>query len=184
TSRPARPYTSPCGTDCPPCMWRNWPPPSRCAFIHALARPFLFTVPPWARSCWHMPEDEQDRVLPELDLKRLTPNSVGNLQELKTELYRVRKNGYACDLEEHELHIRCVAAPIWDHTGSVQSSLSITAPTLRMPVTRLRRLAPLIQTAGMHISAELGYQPTVSLSPLTALNRSGKTEARLGKMVV
>ncbi|MGA8223682.1 MAG: IclR family transcriptional regulator, partial [Candidatus Acidiferrales bacterium] len=88
----------------------------------------------------YMPEEERDRILPQLDLKRLTPNSVGNLQELKTELYRVRKNGYACDLEEHELHIRCVAAPIWDHTGSVQSSLSITAPTIRMSVTRLRQL--------------------------------------------
>src|ERR1039458_4534887 len=86
----------------------------------------------------YMPEDEQERVLPELDVKRLTPNSVGNLQELKAELFRVRKNGYACDLEEHELHIRCVAAPIYDHTGSVQSSLSITAPPLRLPVTRLR----------------------------------------------
>src|SRR6476660_9887222 len=47
----------------------------------------------------YMPVDEQDRVLPELDLKRLTPNSVGSLQELKTELFRVRKNGYAFDLE-------------------------------------------------------------------------------------
>jgi len=101
----------------------------------------------------YMPEDEQNTILPQLELKRPTPNSVGSIQELKTELHRVRKNGYACDLEEHELHIRCVAAPIWDHTGSVQSSLSITAPTLRMPVTRLRQLAPLIQQSGLKISA-------------------------------
>jgi DNA-binding IclR family transcriptional regulator len=107
----------------------------------------------------YMPPDELDRILPELGMKRWTQNSVGNLQELKTELYRVRKNGYACDLEEHELHIRCVAAPIWDHTGNVQSSLSITAPTVRMPVARLRQLAPMIQAAGMQISLELGCQP-------------------------
>jgi len=107
----------------------------------------------------YMPPDEQERVLPELNIKRQTANSVGNLQELKAELYRVRKNGYACDLEENELHIRCVAAPIWDHTGSVQSAVSITAPTVRMPVTRLRQLAPLIQKAGLQISVELGYQP-------------------------
>ena len=90
-------------------------------------------------------------------------------------MYRVRKNGYACDLEEHELHIRCVAAPIWDHTGSVQSSVSITAPTLRMPVTRLRQLAPMIQAAGLNISTELGYQSAVSASPVTVRNRNGKT---------
>ena len=123
----------------------------------------------------YMPPEEQDRTISQIDLKRQTPNSVGNVQELKTELYRVHKNGYACDLEEHELHIRCVAAPIWDHTGSVQSSVSITAPTLRMPVTRLRQLAPLIQAAGLNISTELGYQSAVSASPATVRNRNGKT---------
>jgi IclR family acetate operon transcriptional repressor len=106
----------------------------------------------------HMADDERKRVLPQLGLKRLTPNTVGNLQELEAELVRVRKNGYACDLEENEPHIRCVAAPIWDHAGGVNASLSITAPVVRMAVTRLRQLAPLIQTAGVQISRELGYQ--------------------------
>lgn len=132
----------------------------------------------------YMPLEEQERIISEIDLKRLTPNSVGNVQELKTELYRVRKNGYACDLEEHELHIRCVAAPIWDHTGSVQSSVSITAPTLRMPVTRLRQLAPLIQAAGMKISAELGYQSAASATPAMVRNRNGKRETGLVKMAM
>src|ERR1700728_1909142 len=114
----------------------------------------------------YMPDDERERALPQLGLQRLTPNTAGNLQELEAELYRVRKNGYACDLEEHELHIRCVAAPIWDHAGSVNASLSITAPLVRMPVTRLRQLATLIQTAGMQISRELGYQTTAYGAPL------------------
>ncbi|MFZ0814963.1 MAG: IclR family transcriptional regulator [Candidatus Sulfotelmatobacter sp.] len=114
----------------------------------------------------YMPETERKQALPQLGLQRLTPNTVGNLQELEAELYRVRKNGYACDLEEHELHIRCIAAPIWDHAGGVNASLSITAPLVRMPVTRLRQLATLIQTAGLQISRELGYQTTGYGSPL------------------
>jgi IclR family transcriptional regulator, KDG regulon repressor len=128
----------------------------------------------------YMPADEQERVLPELNIKRQTPNSVGNLQELKAELYRVRKNGYACDLEENELHIRCVAAPIWDHTGSVQSSVSITAPTVRMPVTRLRQLAPLIQKAGLQISVELGYQPDGLRQARASMDGHYTAESRLG----
>jgi IclR family transcriptional regulator, KDG regulon repressor len=132
----------------------------------------------------YLTPEEQDRIISQIDLKRLTPNSVGNVQELKTELYRVRKNGYACDLEEHELHIRCVAAPIWDHTGSVQSSVSITAPTLRMPVTRLRQLAPLIQAAGLNISTELGYQSAASASPAALRNRNGKKDTGLVKMAM
>lgn len=106
----------------------------------------------------YMSEPEREKVLPQLDLKRMTGNTVGSLQELRAELHRVRKNGYACDLEEHELHIRCIAAPIWDHAAEVQCSLSITAPVVRMPVSRLRQLAPFIQNAGMRISHELGYQ--------------------------
>jgi len=106
----------------------------------------------------YMPDQEREQVLRQLDLKRMTANTAGSLQELQTELQRVRKNGYACDLEEHELHIRCIAAPIRNHEGAVQSSLSITAPVVRMPVTRLRQLAPLIQEAGLRISTELGYQ--------------------------
>jgi DNA-binding IclR family transcriptional regulator len=106
----------------------------------------------------YMPDDEREKVLPQLGLKRLTMHTVGNLQELQAELYRVRKNGYASDLEENENHIRCVAAPIWDHAGGVNASLSVTAPVVRMAVTRLRQIAPLVQAAGLQISRELGYQ--------------------------
>jgi IclR family KDG regulon transcriptional repressor len=126
----------------------------------------------------HMPDEERKKILPQLGLKRLTPNTVGNLQELEAELYRVRKNGYACDLEEHELHIRCVAAPIWDDAGAVNASLSITAPTLRMAVARLRQLAPLIQTAGLQISRELGYEGTGRRLPMP---KNGAGEAALAR---
>ena len=126
----------------------------------------------------YMPDEERERVLPQLGLKRLTPNTVGNLQELAAELYRVRKNGYACDLEEHELHIRCIAAPVWDHAGEVSASLSITAPMVRMAVTRLRQLAPLIQTAGLQISRELGYR---SGGCQTSLRNTDDGEAGLAK---
>jgi DNA-binding IclR family transcriptional regulator len=78
---------------------------------------------------------------------------------LQTELHRTRKNGCACDLEEHELHIRCIAAPIWDHSGIVNASLSVTGPAVRMSTARLRQIAPLIREAGLKISAQLGFQP-------------------------
>ncbi len=126
----------------------------------------------------YMPDDEREKLLPQMTLQSLTPNTVSNLQELDAELYRVRKNGYACDLEEHELHIRCVAAPIWDHAGSVNASLSITAPVVRMAVTRLRQLAPLIQTAGLQISRELGYRTASYHAPV---RKNGSGEAALAK---
>jgi DNA-binding IclR family transcriptional regulator len=133
----------------------------------------------------YMPADEQQTVLGQIELKRLTPNTAGSLQELQTELLRVRKNGYACDLEEHEPHIRCIAAPIWDHLGSVQASLSLTAPVVRMPVNRLRQLAPMIQEAGLRISRELGYQPPSKVSdPAIVQKMRGREADSIVKAVV
>jgi DNA-binding IclR family transcriptional regulator len=106
----------------------------------------------------YMPQDEFAKILPQIEFKRLTANSIGNSQELETQLQKVRRNGHAFDLEENEPHIRCVAAPIWDHMGAVNASLSITGPAVRMSHARLRQLAPLVQEAGWRISRELGYQ--------------------------
>lgn len=105
----------------------------------------------------YLDDEEQERVVNELELRRFTDNTVGSIQELQTQLTRVRKDGFACDLEEHEPHIRCIAAPIWDHAGAVNASLSVTGPAVRMSTTRLREIAPLIREAGLKISRDLGF---------------------------
>ena len=109
----------------------------------------------------YMPPQELANIIPQLELKRMSANTIGSIQELQTHLQKVRRNGYACDLEENEPHIRCIAAPVWDHSGMVNASLSSTGPAVRMSMTRLRELAPLIQEAGAKISSELGYQASM-----------------------
>ena len=106
----------------------------------------------------YMPPEEQAAALGQLEIKRRTHNTISNVQDLQAHVQKVRRSGYACDLEENELHIRCVAAPIWDHAGNVNASLSITGPVVRMSMARLRQLAPLVQQAGLNISRELGFQ--------------------------
>lgn len=112
----------------------------------------------------YMQPQERENLLSQVELKRLTPNTVGSLQELSAVLQRVRRQGFAYDLEENEPHIRCVAAPIWDHSKSVNASLSITGPAVRMSTTRLRELAPLVKDAGLKISRDLGYAPKEEMS--------------------
>ena len=106
----------------------------------------------------YLPHNELEGILPQIELRRLTASTISDAAELRRHLERVRRNGYAFDLEEHEAHIRCVAAPIWDPSGAVNASLSLTAPVVRMALPRLRQLAPLVQEAGLRISRDLGYQ--------------------------
>jgi DNA-binding IclR family transcriptional regulator len=110
----------------------------------------------------YMNEVERERLLSQLELRRFTENTVGSIQELQTQLARVRKTGYACDLEGHEPHVRCIAAPVWDHSGGVNASLSVTGPAVRMSTARLREIAPLVRRAGMEISRELGFNAELS----------------------
>ncbi len=132
-----------------------------------------------------LPQEELRKLLPQITLRRFTPGTIVNLQELEQHLQRVRKAGHAYDLEEHEPHIRCVAAPIWDHSGSVIASLSLTAPAVRMSVMRLRQLAPTIQEAGLQISRELGYQEPESAKPrLSAEPRSSRLAEPAARVAV
>ncbi|MBV8892421.1 MAG: IclR family transcriptional regulator [Acidobacteria bacterium] len=132
----------------------------------------------------YMPEVELSGVLPHLDFKRRTQNSIGNLQELETQLQKVRRNGYAYDLEENEPHIRCVAAPIWDHTAAVHAALSVTGPAVRMSMMRLRQLAPLVQQSGIRISRELGYQGASSSEPSAMAAKAGAPSTSPGRIAV
>lgn len=124
----------------------------------------------------YLSDSEREKVLDQLELKRFTENTSSNLQELNAELQRTRRNGFACDLEEHELHIRCIAAPIWDQSGAVNASLSVTGPAVRMSTARLRQLAPLIREAGLKISAQLGHQPTKKIRASHTAPTAGNKE--------
>jgi IclR family KDG regulon transcriptional repressor len=109
----------------------------------------------------YLPAEDLARVLRQIEPRCRTAHTISNTEELQRQLERVRRCGYSFDLEENEPHIRCVAAPIWDHSGNVNASLSVSGPAKRMPVTRMRELAPVVQEAGIRISRELGYQGRV-----------------------
>lgn len=110
----------------------------------------------------YMDDADREISLGQMELRRFTENTIGSIQELQTELAKVRKNGHGCDLEEHEPHVRCIAAPVWDHNGVVNTSLSVTGPAVRMSTARLREIGPLVRMAGLEISRALGYDPESS----------------------
>ena len=109
----------------------------------------------------YLPADERARVLRQIEPKFRTAHTIRNSAELQKQVDRVRRCGYSFDLEENEPQVRCVAAPIWDHAGNVNASLSVSGPARRMPMSRLREIAPIIQEAGIRISRDLGYHGPV-----------------------
>ncbi len=102
-------------------------------------------------------EEDCDRVIRRVGLPRFTPNTITDPAALKAELALIRRRGYAVDNEEHEVGIRCVAAPIRDDSGAVIASCSISGPAGRMTDQRIAELAPEVMQAAEGISRRLGY---------------------------
>ncbi|HKR47438.1 MAG TPA: IclR family transcriptional regulator [Paraburkholderia sp.] len=71
--------------------------------------------------------------------------------------------GYTFDLEENEISIRCVAAPVRDASGAIVAALSVASTIPYMPLERMDELIPVVQREARAISQELGWrapQPT------------------------
>ncbi len=65
-------------------------------------------------------------------LQQLTPNSITDFDELKEELFRVRKQGYAISNGEIDMGGRAVAVPIRNRSNKVIAALSVEGPYFRM----------------------------------------------------
>lgn len=110
----------------------------------------------------YFPEPEIGEFLRTSELKAMTPNTVVDPAEFRRNLQEVRTQGYALDNEELELGLRCIAAPITDHTGLVVASVSISAPTTRLSMEDVAIMAPKVKEAGRAISRLLGSPSLVA----------------------
>lgn len=66
--------------------------------------------------------------------------------------------GYTFDLEENEISIRCVAAPVRDASGAIVAALSVASTIPYMPLERMDELIPVVQNEARAISLELGWR--------------------------
>jgi IclR family KDG regulon transcriptional repressor len=102
------------------------------------------------------PEAVVERVC-RLGLTASTPQTITDPVKLRKELAQVRALGYAVDNAEHQPDVRCVAAPIRNHSGNVVASLSISGPASRIPRSRITSLATRVREVTAKLSARLGY---------------------------
>lgn len=101
--------------------------------------------------------EEWDRYVEEGRLTPRTERTITHPDRFRDELERVRGQGYAVDDVENEQGIRCVAAPIRDHSGAVMAAMSISGWTVSMTPERVEELIPVVVGQAAHASAALGH---------------------------
>lgn len=65
--------------------------------------------------------------------------------------------GWSFDLEENEIGIRCVGAPVRDVRGHVVAAISVASALPYMPHERMAELGPVVRATAEAISKELGW---------------------------
>jgi IclR family transcriptional regulator, KDG regulon repressor len=105
----------------------------------------------------YLPEDATQEAI-DRGLHPRTANTITTQEVLFQHLEEVRRCGYAVDNEENEPQVRCVAAPIFDHTSQVVAAISISGPTIRMTTDMIEQLGQEVKRTAFNISKHLGYR--------------------------
>jgi DNA-binding IclR family transcriptional regulator len=104
----------------------------------------------------HLPDAEVEALMARHGMARFTPNTITTRAALRLALHRIRQDGYAPDEEEIEIGLRCLAAPITDHSGRPSAALAISAPASRMTRKAVAALLPQVKATAARISRMLG----------------------------
>ena len=81
-------------------------------------------------------------------LRTYTPYTISSPEQLRSELARVRRQGWALSEQQMELNFRGIAVPLLDRNNAVHGAISIT-----MPINQehrddaVKRLLPVLQEA-------------------------------------
>ena len=86
------------------------------------------------------------------------PNTIVSKKKFREELKNTRERGYAVDNEELAQGLRCVAAPVFDHTGQANYALSISCPAMRFSFEDVEKAYPKISDICQQLSIRMGYQ--------------------------
>ncbi|MFF5979605.1 IclR family transcriptional regulator [Streptomyces olindensis] len=105
----------------------------------------------------HLPAQDRAGVLAESGMRKLTPHTLTARTKLEKNLAEARERGYAWTLEELEIGLHAMAAPIRSRDGRVIAALSASGPAYRFTEERMHELAPSLIGGAQEISHRMGH---------------------------
>jgi DNA-binding IclR family transcriptional regulator len=106
---------------------------------------------------FHMPDDQRWRVL-RRPLERFTEETIVEPEILREHVQAVREDGYGYTIEELEVGLNAVGAPIRSSDGEVIAAVGVSGPVFRLPMESIPETAVLVKEAAAEISRCLGFR--------------------------
>jgi DNA-binding IclR family transcriptional regulator len=88
--------------------------------------------------------------------ERLTGRTIANWRELRTELHRIRRRGYAVDDREYHDDVRCAAAALGRSGEPATAAIGITGPASVLTIARLPSAGEAVAAAAQALSNRMG----------------------------
>jgi DNA-binding IclR family transcriptional regulator len=103
-----------------------------------------------------LPDARLEIYLDTVELTAFTPNSVTSKEKLKEELLQIKEKGYAIDDEELSVGLRCIGAPLFDHSGQAHYAISISGPSIRFGSKRIEEMQRELKKISQILSGKMG----------------------------
>ncbi|HVX73794.1 MAG TPA: SMP-30/gluconolactonase/LRE family protein [Devosia sp.] len=114
----------------------------------------------------HLSLERRRALLSGVEFERLTPNTIVNRDELIHQLDLTKARGYAISVDEQNVGISSVAAPVLNHRGEPIGAIGIIGPSFRLPVDRLHALGRDVIEAARRISGNIGeFAMSIAVQP-------------------
>ena len=97
------------------------------------------------------------RIMKNCSFIKFTNKTIGSVDELITELDKVRICGWAIDDEESEVGHRCIGAPIYDYRGDIIAAISASGSTNVFTKDRIEPVSKYVMEQALGISKSMGY---------------------------
>lgn len=105
----------------------------------------------------HMPEEQRRRIL-RGPLERFTEHTILERATLEERARETRERGYGYTIEELEIGLNAVGAPVHSSDGAVVATVSVSGPAFRLPAEAIPEVAELVKGAASGISRCLGFR--------------------------
>ena len=119
-------------------------------------RPMYCTAVGKALAAW-LPSADVLVALASQPMKPLTPKTIVTVAAFQSELRRIRSAGYAIDDEEQFEGLRCIAVPVFCHSGEVIASMCVLGPKHRMTHQKIAMVRTPLTALARQMSEQLGH---------------------------
>jgi len=91
-------------------------------------------------------------------LQRRTSPTQATAEQLREDIQRIRKDGYATSRDDVELGVTALSMPVRDHTGATVAALSVSGLTAHLPDSEQEHHLQLLRAAAAEASRGMGLR--------------------------